>query len=45
MEKTENVIEIFRDKNYELTSANEAQNITVTVRTQDSAQLLTKLTD
>ena len=29
MEKTEYVIEIFRDKNYELTSTNETQNTVI----------------
>ena len=29
MEKTENVIETFRDENYELTSTNETQNIII----------------
>ena len=29
MEKTENVNETLRDKNYELTSTNETQNITI----------------
>ena len=29
MEKTENVIEIVRDRNYEMTSTNETQNTTI----------------